>query len=170
MVELAAGLGETLASGMRGSPWRLAIDKASGRVTTLAFANFSQQLLPASINAAAAAGGAGAATRSVDGLRYVPPATSGTLTAVAERTGSVAATAEAAPAAATAAEAFACKSVVLDYSKQALSRDTEEREALGRRIGAIAALLEAELGGPQDVEGCVVGQDIYIVQARPQPM
>lgn len=28
--ELAAGLGETLASGMRGSPWRLSVDKTSG--------------------------------------------------------------------------------------------------------------------------------------------
>ena len=28
--ELAVGLGETLASGTRGSPWRLSVDKASG--------------------------------------------------------------------------------------------------------------------------------------------
>jgi phosphoglucan,water dikinase len=28
--ELAAGLGETLASGTRGSPWRLSVSKASG--------------------------------------------------------------------------------------------------------------------------------------------
>lgn len=30
VAELAVGLGETLASGTRGSPWRLAVDKASG--------------------------------------------------------------------------------------------------------------------------------------------
>ena len=29
--ELAVGLGETLASGTRGSPWRLAVNKSSGR-------------------------------------------------------------------------------------------------------------------------------------------
>ena len=29
-VEMAPGLGETLASGVRGSPWRFAIDKKSG--------------------------------------------------------------------------------------------------------------------------------------------
>lgn len=29
--ELAAGLGETLASGTRGSPWRLSVDHHSGR-------------------------------------------------------------------------------------------------------------------------------------------
>ena len=30
LAEVALGLGETLASGTRGSPWRLAVDKASG--------------------------------------------------------------------------------------------------------------------------------------------
>ena len=30
--ELAAGLGETLASGTRGSPWRLSVDKSSGTI------------------------------------------------------------------------------------------------------------------------------------------
>lgn len=30
--ELAAGLGETLASGMRGSPWRLSVNKTSGEL------------------------------------------------------------------------------------------------------------------------------------------
>lgn len=29
--ELAVGLGETLASGTRGSPWRLAVNKSTGR-------------------------------------------------------------------------------------------------------------------------------------------
>ena len=29
--ELAVGLGETLASGTRGSPWRLAVNKSSGK-------------------------------------------------------------------------------------------------------------------------------------------
>ncbi|KAK9806719.1 hypothetical protein WJX72_000486 [[Myrmecia] bisecta] len=43
--ELAAGLGETLASGTRGSPWRLAVHKDSGKVDTLAFANFSTALM-----------------------------------------------------------------------------------------------------------------------------
>lgn len=28
--EIAAGLGETLASGMRGSPWRVSVNKATG--------------------------------------------------------------------------------------------------------------------------------------------
>lgn len=44
LVEAAPGLGETLASGARGSPWRLQIDKATGDTTTLTFANFSNAL------------------------------------------------------------------------------------------------------------------------------
>lgn len=32
VAELAPGLGETLASAQRGSPWRLAVDKSSGAV------------------------------------------------------------------------------------------------------------------------------------------
>ncbi|WP_193214314.1 PEP/pyruvate-binding domain-containing protein, partial [Luteolibacter marinus] len=44
-VELAVGLGETLASAAtRGTPYRLACDKASGACTMLAFANFSHAL------------------------------------------------------------------------------------------------------------------------------
>ncbi|KAL2520078.1 Phosphoglucan [Forsythia ovata] len=39
--EVAPGLGETLASGTRGTPWRLSIGKFDGSVRTLAFANFS---------------------------------------------------------------------------------------------------------------------------------
>ena len=42
--EVALGLGETLASGAQGSPWRLRINKRdAGDVEILAFANFSQQ-------------------------------------------------------------------------------------------------------------------------------
>ncbi|GBG79977.1 hypothetical protein CBR_g30239 [Chara braunii] len=43
--ELALGLGETLASGTRGTPWRLAVNKLTGQVRTLAFANFSESLV-----------------------------------------------------------------------------------------------------------------------------
>jgi phosphoglucan, water dikinase len=47
--EIAVGLGETLASAAsRGTPFRLACNKKSGDVQTLAFANFSYALRPAS--------------------------------------------------------------------------------------------------------------------------
>lgn len=115
--ELALGLGETLASGTRGSPWRLAVSKDSGKVKTLAFANFSEQLT---------IGGSGAA----DGTMVHK---------------------------------------VADYSKQPLSVDDEERQGLGKRLAAVGQFLEESFGSAQDVEGCVVGSDIYIVQTRPQP-
>eukprot|EP00897_Mesotaenium_endlicherianum_P010694 jgi/Mesen1/9653/ME000671S09008 len=115
--ELALGLGETLASGTRGSPWRLATNKTDGSTRTLAFANFSELLSVSSSTAA-------------DGTMV---------------------------------------SKVADYSKQALSRSSDARKDLGRRLAAVGQYLEKELGCAQDIEGCLVGDDIYIVQARPQP-
>ena len=60
--------------------------------------------------------------------------------------------------------------VAVDYSRQELSTDKEKRDTLGRRLAAVGAALEAEYGAPQDIEGCVVGDDVYIVQSRPQPL
>jgi phosphoglucan,water dikinase len=59
----------------------------------------------------------------------------------------------------------------VDYSRQALSVDGDARAALGRRLGAVGAALEAEYGAPQNVEGCLVGDEdqVVIVQSRPQP-
>ena len=46
--ELAPGLGETLASGgIPGTPWRLAVNKATGAVRVLAYASFSSALVAA---------------------------------------------------------------------------------------------------------------------------
>jgi phosphoglucan,water dikinase len=147
--ELAPGLGETLASGTRGSGWRLEVDKATGDVSTLAFANFSQALLPAggapadvSAAAAAAAGGGGGASlaAAVAARRAAAPGGDG---AVAAR--------------------------VVDYSAQELSWSEDARAAAGRRLCAVGRLLEAEFGAAQDVEGCVAGGRLYVVQTRPQP-
>lgn len=138
-VEVAVGLGETLASGKRGSPWRLSVHKPTGKVETLAFANFSQSLVPVRAGRA----GGGAARLSLDG--------------------------GAATATATVPEQEHVTAKTVDYSKVALTLHEEARVSLAKRIGAIAALLEAEFGCPQDVEGCVKGDTIYIVQSRPQP-
>jgi phosphoglucan,water dikinase len=54
------------------------------------------------------------------------------------------------------------------YSQE-LSTDAAARVALGRRLAAVGAALELEYGCPQDIEGGVVGDDVYIVQSRPQP-
>jgi phosphoglucan, water dikinase len=115
--EVAPGLGETLASGTRGTPWRLSCDKFDGRVTTLAFANFSEEMVVLN---------SGPANGEVVRL-------------------------------------------TVDYSKKPLSVDATFRKQFGQRLAAIGQFLEQKFGGAQDVEGCLVGKDIFIVQSRPQP-
>jgi len=56
----------------------------------------------------------------------------------------------------------------IDYSTVPFSRDAELRRKLGRRLGAVGRLIEAAFGTPQDIEGAVVGSDLWLVQARPQ--
>lgn len=115
--EIASGLGETLASGTRGTPWRLSSGKFDGLVRTLAFANFSEELVL----------GAGPADGEVIHL-------------------------------------------TVDYSRKPLTVDPVFRRQLGQRLGAVGFFLERKFGSPQDIEGCLVGKDIFIVQARPQPL
>lgn len=114
--EIASGLGETLASGTRGTPWRIAGNKFDGSVRTLAFANFSEELVVPD----------GAADGNV-------------------------------------------KHQTVDYSTKPLSTDSKFREKIGQQLATIGFFLEQSFGLPQDVEGCTVGQEIYVVQARPQP-
>ncbi|GLU18569.1 hypothetical protein SLE2022_348620 [Rubroshorea leprosula] len=114
--EIAPGLGETLASGTRGTPWRLSCGKFDGHVRTLAFANFSKMQVT----------GAAPADGEVIHL-------------------------------------------TVDYSKEPLTVDPIFRCWLGQRLCIVGSFLERKFGCPQDVEGCVVGKDIFIVQTRPQP-
>ncbi|OMP05624.1 Pyruvate phosphate dikinase, PEP/pyruvate-binding protein [Corchorus olitorius] len=115
--EIAPGLGETLASGTRGTPWRVSSGKFDGIVRTLAFANFSEEMVVT---------GAGPADGQVIHL-------------------------------------------TVDYSKKPLTVDPIFRQQLSQRLCAVGFFLERKFGCPQDVEGCVLGKDIYIVQTRPQP-
>jgi phosphoglucan,water dikinase len=57
----------------------------------------------------------------------------------------------------------------IDYSLVKLSRDSEARKQLGRRLAAIGHFVEKALQQPQDIEGAVAGDSIFLVQARPQP-
>ncbi len=57
----------------------------------------------------------------------------------------------------------------VDYSRERLSLDLAAREQLGARLANIARVVEAKFGSPQDIEGVLVGDEIYLVQARPQP-
>jgi phosphoglucan,water dikinase len=57
---------------------------------------------------------------------------------------------------------------LLDYSRLPLSCYSEPRIALGRQLAAIGARVENEFEKPQDIEGAIVGNKIYLVQSRPQ--
>jgi len=56
----------------------------------------------------------------------------------------------------------------VDYSRIAMSCEAEARKGLGRRLASIAQVVERAFQRPQDIEGVVVGEEIYLVQARPQ--
>ncbi|MBA0713842.1 hypothetical protein Golax_012846, partial [Gossypium laxum] len=115
--EIAPGLGETLASGTRGTPWRVLSGKFDRTVRTLAFANFSEEMVVS---------GADPADGEVHHL-------------------------------------------TVDYSKKPLTVDPKFRQQFSQHLGAIGLFLEQKFGCPQDVEGCLLGEDIYVVQTRPQP-
>ena len=54
------------------------------------------------------------------------------------------------------------------YSAVRLSEDGAYRNLVGKRLGAIGRFVEKALGRPQDIEGGVSGDEIYLVQSRPQ--
>lgn len=56
----------------------------------------------------------------------------------------------------------------LDYSRIDLSREPEALKSLGQRLGAIGSSIEQALGRPQDIEGAVRQNSVYVVQARAQ--
>ena len=60
-----------------------------------------------------------------------------------------------------------CRKTV-DYSRIDLSRKKALHNALGRRLAAIGAFVEKAFRRPQDIEGAVVGRDIYLLQSRAQ--
>lgn len=115
--EIVSGLGETLASGSRGTPWRLSCSKFDGSVRTLAFANFSEEML----------------------VRGMGPADGEVI------------------------------HLTIDYSKKPLTVDPIFRRQLGQCLCSVGFFLERKFGCAQDVEGCLIGKEIYIVQTRPQP-
>jgi phosphoglucan,water dikinase len=57
---------------------------------------------------------------------------------------------------------------ILDYSRVPLSAEPTAAVRLANRLGQLAEWLETELGAPQDVEGVIVGETVYVVQSRPQ--
>jgi len=112
LAEIAPGHGETLASGTRGSGWRLTVSENG--VVCDSFANFSEVYM-----------------RHQQSDKVILQ--------------------------------------TMDYSGQDLSRSQEYREQLGNKLRVVGQLLEKVFDCPQDVEGCIVNNEIYIVQTRPQP-
>jgi len=111
-MELAVGLGETLASGkVAGAPYRMVWQKGADTIRMMGFASFSQAIWPDP---------AGGLIRKT-----------------------------------------------VDYTTIFLSTHEGLRNRLGRRLGTIAQFVEGVLEGPQDVEGLVLGGQIYLVQSRP---
>jgi len=55
----------------------------------------------------------------------------------------------------------------VDYATVTLSTNEGLRNRLGGRLGTIAQFVEDALEGPQDIEGLVLGDQIYLVQSRP---
>jgi phosphoglucan,water dikinase len=189
LAELAPGLGETLAGASRGSGWRLLLDKGKGELAaTLAFANFSEALVPPAPPSGSVGGGIG-----VGGGGGRGPLIAEALYARAggRISGDVVEVPVAAPAAAAAAAApapppqkgrtYPLARRRVDYARQRLSASADARGALGAELARVCAALEAEFGGEaQDAEGCVVGfngaagggaghHQVYVVQSRPQP-
>eukprot|EP00889_Picochlorum_renovo_P003611 jgi/Picre1/30641/NNA_006002.t1 len=113
LAEIAPGQGEILASGTRGSGWRLSINTES--ISCDSFANFSNAFFPES------------STNSTLVLK------------------------------------------TMDYSRHELSCSSDARDNLGKRLGIIGTLLEKVFGCPQDIEGCIMNNQLYILQSRPQP-
>lgn len=112
-VELAVGLGETLASGaMAGVPFRITCNKLTGEVCILSFASFSQAVWPDD--------GGGLISRLVN------------------------------------------------YTTVEFASSKQFRNRLSARLGAIGRVVEESFDQPQDIEGLVSGDVIYLVQSRPQ--
>jgi phosphoglucan,water dikinase len=57
---------------------------------------------------------------------------------------------------------------IVDYSRIAMSCEGDARRRLGSRFASIAQVVEKAFQKPQDIEGVLVGAEIYLVQARPQ--
>jgi len=159
LAELAPGQGETLASGTRGTPWRLEVDKRNSKVDTLAFANFSRALVHPS---AVPVGLEVKAKATAGAVRYKDfDETKGGRTGGSNGAGGA---------------ASGLVEVEVDYSKQRLSTDDVYREGVARQLARVGMLIENFYGKEaQDIEGGLVpaapdGKTLQVVvfQTRPQ--
>ena len=187
LAELAPGLGETLAGASRGSGWRLLLDKGKSELAaTLAFANFSEALVPPSTSAASSRSPSpSAASRSSSPAEAMYAKAGGRISGdIVERasSGGGGGSSSSVAAAPSTGRTYSLARRPVDYSRQRLSADAASRRELGAALARVSAALEDEFGGEaQDAEGCVVGgfngpagagaaYQVYVVQSRPQPL
>jgi phosphoglucan,water dikinase len=170
--EIVVGLGETLVSAAAaGNPYRFSCNKQSGTVELLAFANFSKAVA-AGVSPVVKPGAPPGAPRPkksyTGGNRLspgrMPPSTSGE----APDATLLAATNSPSPLRQGEGRGEGLISDVIDYSRITLSLDPAALESLARRLCNIGAFVEQALGKPQDIEGVVIQDKVYLVQTRPQ--
>lgn len=190
--EIAPGLGETLASGARGTAWRLAVNKASGITPHLSPPTCVHVSLYHSVC-------------EIPQGNCISGSSAGDTTMLAFANFSTALVAPDAKQSSAASECFQLIPRTVDYSKQPLSVHQTERQKvcssyhtmaaalgflsisvwtcttipisgrecvlsqIGERLSEVGVALETVFGGPQDVEGALVGDRIFVVQSRPQP-
>mmetsp|Transcript_44263 Transcript_44263/g.73812 ORF Transcript_44263/g.73812 Transcript_44263/m.73812 type:complete len:1076 (-) Transcript_44263:478-3705(-) len=137
-VELALGMGETLASGnVRGTPYRLVISKKQKSVRTLALANFSHKLIPSVKAWEGSSAETGSSTQ--DAGQPASDTYYGLQKELVDYSTTPLSTDEA-------------------YRQQLALRISQVGVFIEGKMG----------GGAQDIEGAVNGDKIYIVQSRPQ--
>ncbi|MHC4886356.1 MAG: PEP/pyruvate-binding domain-containing protein [Planctomycetota bacterium] len=56
----------------------------------------------------------------------------------------------------------------VSYADQGFSQSPEALQGIGKRLAQISNSLEESLGAPQDAEGVLAGEEIYLVQTRPE--
>ena len=55
-----------------------------------------------------------------------------------------------------------------DYTESPLLFDEGFRAALIAKLAEVGKAVEGAMGSAQDIEGCVTGDDVTVVQTRPQ--
>ena len=170
--EIVVGLGETLVSAAAGGqPYRFTCHKQSGAVEILAFANFSQAARPvaAGVSPNVEPGilpGGTSAQKGLHPSRETPPSPSGETPEAPNHT--LAPINSAPPLLRGEGEDEGLLRETIDYSRIALSSDPSALASLALRLCKIGAFVEQALGKPQDIEGVVIQERVYLVQTRPQ--
>ena len=57
---------------------------------------------------------------------------------------------------------------VVQYADEWIVWDAERRTQLIAKLAELAVAIEVEMKAPQDIEGCIIGDDIYVLQSRNQ--